>query len=89
MHTGKHRFRIALVALVSVLLLTGTLPPLAPAAVVADGPTVTYTYDEAGRLVDADYGGVHIIYVYDDAGNLTARRVELDVYLPLVLRNYS
>ncbi|MBI3990370.1 MAG: RHS repeat protein [candidate division NC10 bacterium] len=36
-----------------------------------DAGTVTYTYDEAGRLIRADYGdGRAITYTYDAAGNL-------------------
>lgn len=38
--------------------------------------TVTYTYDDAGRLVGADYGkGQDISYSYDAAGNLLGREV--------------
>ena len=38
--------------------------------------TVTYTYDDAGRLVQADYGeDKGITYTYDDAGNLLQREV--------------
>ncbi len=80
--------KIVLAALVSTLLLTGALPLLNYPSVAADGPTVTYTYDDAGRLVEADYGGIHIVYTYNDAGNLLSRQIEFDkVYLPLVLRN--
>jgi YD repeat-containing protein len=38
--------------------------------------TVTYTYDDAGRLVGVDYGDdTSIGYTYDNAGNLLAREV--------------
>ena len=38
--------------------------------------TVTYTYDDAGRLVGAVYGeGQGIAYTYDAAGNLLGREV--------------
>ena len=38
--------------------------------------TITYTYDDAGRLVGADYGdGTGITYTYDEAGNLLQREV--------------
>ena len=38
--------------------------------------TVQYTYDDAGRLIVADYGGGSVInYSYDDAGNLLRREV--------------
>jgi len=46
----------------------------------ADGEdgAVTYSYDEAGRLVSADYGARGVItYVYDAAGNLLQRTVTL------------
>ena len=38
--------------------------------------TITYTYDDAGRLVGADYGESQgITYTYDAAGNLLQREV--------------
>ncbi|MBL7063649.1 MAG: hypothetical protein ISS49_05490 [Anaerolineae bacterium] len=38
--------------------------------------TVTYTYDDTGRLVLADYGDNRsIVFTYDDAGNLVSRAV--------------
>ena len=41
--------------------------------------SITYTYDDAGRLLTADYGnGSAIAYTYDNAGNLLARTVGLD-----------
>lgn len=44
------------------------------APVIAE--TVTYTYDDAGRLVKADYGnGTAIEYNYDNAGNLLERGI--------------
>lgn len=53
--------------------------------------TVIYTYDDAGRLVQADYGSKRVIYTYDAAGNLLSREIEIrmGVYLPLVLRQYG
>jgi YD repeat-containing protein len=39
--------------------------------------SVTYTYDDAGRLTLADYGdGKSISYTYDDNGNLLQREVQ-------------
>ena len=67
-----------------LLSLAGLVLPAAMAAllVVAGGPataaagTVTYTYDTAGRLTGADYGGgQRIDYTYDAAGNLVRREV--------------
>jgi len=51
---------------------------------------ITYTYDDAGRLVGANYGdGVSIGYTYDDAGNLLRREVArgVKVYLPTLLKS--
>jgi len=81
--------KIVLAALVSTLLLTVALS-LLNHPVAADGLTVIYSYDEAGRLTRADYGSFHITYTYDAAGNLLSRKIgiEAKVYLPLVLRNY-
>ena len=37
---------------------------------------VNYTYDDAGRLIRADYGSRGVIeYTYDAAGNRTSRKV--------------
>ena len=78
---------ILILALVMMLWVAWALP------IAADGPTtVTYTYDDAGRLIQAAYGdGTTISYAYDAAGNLLTRIVEKDfeIYLPLVMRNYS
>jgi len=51
---------------------------------------ITYTYDDAGRLVQADYGaGQDIAYTYDAAGNLLQREVtgaSYPIYLPVIMR---
>jgi YD repeat-containing protein len=45
--------------------------------------TVSYAYDDAGRLVRASYGdGKSIVYAYDNAGNLLRRRVLTADYTP-------
>lgn len=47
-----------------------------PTAMPDAGPrAVAYTYDDAGRLIRTDYGGVSIAYEYDNAGNLLSREV--------------
>ncbi|MBL7163450.1 MAG: RHS repeat protein [Anaerolineales bacterium] len=48
-----------------------------PTAVVIEGPiTVNYSYDEIGRLVQAEYSdGTTISYTYDAAGNLLKREI--------------
>ena len=43
---------------------------------IAFAGTINYTYDDAGRLIRADYGnGKEITYTYDNAGNLLRRSV--------------
>lgn len=78
---------IMILTLVTVLLFTWAWP------LAANGPTtVTYTYDDAGRLTRATYSdGTTISYAYDAAGNLLSRIVEqgFEIYLPLVMRDYS
>jgi len=40
----------------------------------ADAVIVNYTYDNAGRLTKADFGGGRVIfYTYDNAGNILKR----------------
>lgn len=59
-----------------------------PAASAA-ARTISYTYDDAGRLTRVDYGsGVAVSYTYDAAGNLLRREVvrENRAYLPNVSR---
>jgi YD repeat-containing protein len=85
------RFFLSIIVLLAALLLGGQSPAGAasPARPQAAGGSVTYTYDAAGRLVRADYGGgKSIIYTYDHAGNLTQRQVTSRalLYLPVILR---
>ena len=40
--------------------------------------TVTYSYDQNGRLTAADYGKAEITYAYDNNGNLTRRQIKSD-----------
>ena len=52
----------------------GFLLPLLLAATLTAHDTIQYRYDEAGRLIEADYGeGAAIRYTYDPAGNLLRR----------------
>jgi YD repeat-containing protein len=67
--SGFLRGMLPIMGLIIVLLLPWT---------VAQGDTVqrSYTYDRAGRLIQADYGsGVSARYLYDRAGNLTDSEV--------------
>jgi YD repeat-containing protein len=49
-------------------------PALAPEARPAASRTIQYTYDNAGRLINANYGGAKsVAYTYDNAGNLLRR----------------
>ncbi len=55
--------------LLSILMVASTL----------HAGTITYTYDSAGRLIKADYGGgKSITYEYDNAGNLTKKTMTTD-----------
>ena len=67
------RERVSAIVLVAfaVMLFTFT------ASLVSAG-TVTYDYDDAGRLVKVDYGDGKIIeYNYDNAGNLLTREISV------------
>ena len=60
-----------------IMVLIGVCLLMLGLAAAAEEETVTYTYDEAGRLIQADYGdGRSITYVYDNAGNLLERTVQ-------------
>lgn len=49
---------------------------IAGAPLEARAQTINYTYDEAGRLIEADYGGGNTIaFTNDAAGNLLRREV--------------
>ncbi|MBI4447239.1 MAG: hypothetical protein HY645_15210 [Acidobacteria bacterium] len=52
---------------------------------------IKYTYDDAGRLVKADYEkGISIAYSYDNAGNLLSRKIQLasaGLYFPFYQAN--
>ena len=70
---------MVMIILVAGFVLTSRLAGAsrAPAASApAQAQTIRYTYDDAGRLVQVDYGtGVRITYTYDNAGNLRRREV--------------
>lgn len=52
------------------------------AALTASAGTVNYTYDDASRLIKADYGDERtIIYAYDRAGNVLRRVIAVEITL--------
>ena len=64
-------------------------PPARPADQATSSRTITFSYDSAGRLVQANYGsGKTIAYTYDKAGNLLSSAVTTvaRLYLPLMMR---
>ncbi len=69
------------VLLLVVLILTVSLVSTAwipSQSALANGNTVTYTYDDAGRLTGVEYpNGATIDYDYDNAGNLLERIVAI------------
>jgi len=76
--------QIMFVILICVLFLTQNIT-----SVLAAESTITYTYDDNGRLVEVDYGNSDIAtYTYDDAGNPLSYIVIMrwNVYLPLVIK---
>jgi YD repeat-containing protein len=43
---------------------------------VAFAETITYTYDDAGQVIKAEYqDGTEVDYIYDPAGNLVSKIV--------------
>lgn len=57
------------------LCLVAILAAVCFQSVAANAANVTYTYDNAGRLVGADYDGTSITWTYDANGNLLNRTV--------------
>ncbi|HZJ14115.1 MAG TPA: RHS repeat domain-containing protein [Chthoniobacteraceae bacterium] len=64
-------------------LLLGCIAVLT-CAVPARAMIISYSYDSAGRLTKANYGGAsNTTYKYDDDGNLLARMNSVNPFLPL------
>lgn len=62
-----------------LLVMCGAAPQFASA------DKVTYTYDDAGRLLRASYAsGTALVYTYDAAGNLLSRVVATSAVTPTV-----
>ncbi len=56
-------------ALIAAVIIIGVHP--------VHAASISYTYDDAGRLIEADYGeGIKFVYTYDAAGNLLSRRAD-------------
>jgi len=55
-----------------ILLLGFTIAIILSGAMPAEAIRISYSYDDAGRLIGADYGNGRIIrYVYGPSGNLS------------------
>jgi YD repeat-containing protein len=68
-----------------------TAPAVVQAAsaetVSASARTITYLYDNSGRMTQADLGGGKIIqYAYDTAGNRVTQEVQNQLFVPRVER---
>ena len=73
MEKGRSKSNSTRAGAAVLVALVFALFAAAPPAIAG---TVTYDYDDAGRLVEADYGdGTAIEYVYDDAGNLLEQKI--------------
>ena len=60
----------------AIVLFAFTLMLFTFTASLVSADTVTYEYDDAGRLIKVDYGdGTAIEYSYDSAGNLLTREI--------------
>ncbi len=71
--TVRHNSFPALLAASILLLIISGISPFAPFAAAS---TVEFLYDDAGRLIQADYGnGMIIDYTYDPNGNLLTREI--------------
>ena len=69
---GKSRSKSKRVSTIVLVAFAFAIFMVAPAI----AGTVTYDYDDAGRLVKADYGtGTAIEYEYDNAGNLLEQKI--------------
>jgi YD repeat-containing protein len=62
--------------------------PRAPRA--TNARTITFTYDNAGRVTEANYGsGTRVTFAYDFSGDLTAMQtfaVDLRIFFPVILK---
>ena len=81
------------VGLVGLLMLLAIIAGIAWAVNAnRSTTTVSYSYDHAGRLTQADYGDGAIGYTYDNNGNLLERIVsgeaaEQSLFLPIISRD--
>ena len=68
------KMKISKVLVAGVILVAGLL-----GRAVGDVGEISYSYDNMGRLVSAEYSsGIKVEYVYDSAGNLTSYKVVRD-----------
>lgn len=69
---AKRQYALIACLTAAVLILLGSVVP------EASGASVTYTYDEVGRVRTAAYdNGVCIAYAYDANGNRTSQAITL------------
>ncbi len=64
----------------------GAVVELAPAAAPAPARILSFSYDDAGRIVNAGYGGSSLRYHYDASGNLITQTYQSSIYLPVITR---
>jgi YD repeat-containing protein len=73
---GKSRSKSTSVSTIVLVAFAVMLFTFTASLCIVSAGTVTYIYDDAGRLIKADYGnGAAIGYEYDDAGNLLERGI--------------
>ena len=83
-YTTTTRNTIIVIILMTLLALTLS-PILMSSPALADGTTVIYSYDDAGRLISVEYpNGATIDYDYDNAGNLLSRITSAGAWSPWV-----
>ena len=69
-------WNMVIALLLIIMTITVVFPALTVEGALANGNSITYTYDNAGRLTGVEYpNGASIDYTYDNAGNLQEREI--------------